>query len=145
MSITTLIEDVLAFRNERDWAQFHTPRHLSAALAVEAAELQELLLWKSDDEVQDLIQSSAGHEDLSDEVADVLIYALLLCDAANIDLDLPRFGGQVSSLLLCSNSLAAGVKSFRCAYGAGEWRAAVPLAVFDPPGVDSPEEGGTWG
>ncbi len=85
MSITTLIEDVLAFRNERDWAQFHTPRHLSAALAVEAAELQELLLWKSDDEVQDLIQSSAGHEDLSDEVADVLIYALLLCDAANID------------------------------------------------------------
>ena len=85
MSLESLTDAVVAFRNERDWAQFHTVKNLSAALAIEAAELQELLLWKNDGEVDDFVRSKAGHREVSDEVADVMIYALLLCDAAGID------------------------------------------------------------
>ena len=50
-TLTEVTEKILAFRDERDWAQFHTPRNLAAAIAIEAAELQESLLWKSDTEV----------------------------------------------------------------------------------------------
>ena len=41
---------ILAFRDERDWAQFHDPKNLAQGLAIEAAELQEVFLWKTTDE-----------------------------------------------------------------------------------------------
>jgi NTP pyrophosphatase (non-canonical NTP hydrolase) len=85
MELPALVKQILAFRDERDWAQFHTPKNLAAALAIEAAELQELMLWKSKREVTDLIDSKLGHGKLSDEIADVLIYALLFCEAAGVD------------------------------------------------------------
>ena len=87
MELPALVKQILAFRDERDWAQFHTPKNLAAALAVEAAELQELMLWKGEEEVDHLVSSKNGHVKLSDEIADVLIYALLFCDAAGIDPD----------------------------------------------------------
>ena len=87
MELPALVKQILAFRDERDWAQFHTPKNLAAALAVEAAELQELMLWKGKEEVDHLVSSKNGHVKLSDEIADVLIYALLFCDAAGIDPD----------------------------------------------------------
>ena len=87
MELPSLVKQILAFRDERDWAQFHTPKNLAAALAVEAAELQELMLWKGEEEVDHLVSSTNGHVKLSDEIADVLIYALLFCDAAGIDPD----------------------------------------------------------
>jgi NTP pyrophosphatase (non-canonical NTP hydrolase) len=46
--LADLTEEILRFRDERDWAQFHTPRNLAAALAIEAGEVQELMLWKQD-------------------------------------------------------------------------------------------------
>jgi dCTP diphosphatase len=85
MELPPLVKQILAFRNERDWAQFHTPKNLAAALAIEAAELQELMLWKTDAEVADLINSKPGHGKLSDEIADVLIYGILFCESAGID------------------------------------------------------------
>ena len=42
-----LLEKIIAFRDERDWQQFHNPKDLAAGLAIEAAELQELFLWKT--------------------------------------------------------------------------------------------------
>ena len=85
MDAHSLISEILAFRDERDWAQFHTPKNLAAALAIEASELQELMLWKDEREVAELVASKTGHGKLSDEIADVLIYALLFCEAAGID------------------------------------------------------------
>ena len=85
MELPALVKQILAFRDERDWAQFHTPKNLAAALAIEAAELQELMLWKSEREVAELVASKSGHGQLSDEIADVLIYSLLFCDAAGVD------------------------------------------------------------
>lgn len=80
--IAELTETILEFRDERDWQQFHTPRNLAAALSVEAAELQELFLWEGGDEGGD---RSETPESQRDEIADVLIYALLFCHETGID------------------------------------------------------------
>ena len=80
-----LMQKILSFRDERNWKQFHTPRNLAAALAIEAGELQEQMLWKTDGEVEKLLNSPGGKKNISAEIADVLIYGLLLCDATAID------------------------------------------------------------
>jgi NTP pyrophosphatase (non-canonical NTP hydrolase) len=85
MELPALAKQIIAFRDARDWSQFHTTKHLATALAIEAAELQELMLWKGENEVAELVDSRSGHGKLSDEIADVLIYALLFCESVGID------------------------------------------------------------
>src|SRR2546426_6681667 len=53
-SVSETVAAIVAFRDERDWAQFHTPRNLAAALAIEAAELQEIMLWRSEEHTSEL-------------------------------------------------------------------------------------------
>lgn len=50
--IKDITEELIKFRNERDWEQFHNPKDLALAINVEAGELLELFLWKSPDEVK---------------------------------------------------------------------------------------------
>lgn len=66
------------FRDDRDWAQFHNPKDLALALSVEAAELLELFLWKE--------AESADPVKIREELADVLMYALLLADKQGLDI-----------------------------------------------------------
>lgn len=84
--IDLLVGAVRRFRDDRDWGQFHTLKHLAAGLAIEASELQELLLWKGDDEVDALAHTESGKERLRHEVADIMIFVLLLADKLDIDL-----------------------------------------------------------
>ncbi len=70
MSTQDLITEVVAFRDARDWARFHNPKDLALALSIEAAELNERFLWKRPEE--------AEREGVAEELADVLIYGLLL-------------------------------------------------------------------
>ncbi|MDR0736433.1 MAG: nucleotide pyrophosphohydrolase [Zoogloeaceae bacterium] len=85
-SVQALTRAVLAFRDARDWAQFHDLRQLMVSLNLEAAEVLELSQWKSDAEMEAFVQTPAGHEALSDECADVLAYLLLIADRAQVDL-----------------------------------------------------------
>ena len=87
MPLAELTRAVLAFRDERAWAQFHDLRNLIVSLNLEAAELLELTQWKSDAEIAALPAASATREALSDECADVLLYLLLIADKAGIDLE----------------------------------------------------------
>lgn len=73
------------FRDARDWAQFHTPKNLAAALAIEAAELQECFLWKTDKEIDRATQAGPKREAVVEELADVMLFALLLADRLDID------------------------------------------------------------
>jgi len=68
---------ILRFRDERDWAQFHTPKDLAMSLNIEAAELLELYLWKGSEE------ADVGR--VREELADVLYAALLLAAHYQID------------------------------------------------------------
>ncbi|MDR2924875.1 MAG: nucleotide pyrophosphohydrolase [Azoarcus sp.] len=86
-TLTELTHAVLAFRDERDWAQFHGLKHLIVSLCLEAGEVLELTQWKSDAETDALPLSSESREALSDECADVLAYLLLVADKAQIDLN----------------------------------------------------------
>lgn len=85
------ISDVLArlheFTDERDWAQFHTPRNLVLALVGEVGELAELVQWRTDAEVVDLARTADGREALADELADVFTYLVGIADALGVDLD----------------------------------------------------------
>ena len=77
---------LLEFRRKRNWEQFHTPKELAAALAIEASELPEVFQWKSDEEVARLLASPA-RELVADEIADVAIVLYYLCHDIGIDLD----------------------------------------------------------
>jgi NTP pyrophosphatase (non-canonical NTP hydrolase) len=80
-----LLKKIIAFRDERDWRQFHNPKDLAAGLAIEAAELQEIFLWKSPDELAETIAAKKG--ELSEELADITWFVLLLAHELNIDLN----------------------------------------------------------
>ena len=71
---------LIEFRDERDWKQFHDPKNLAAALGIEAAELNEVFLWKTTD-----ASSSVDINKVKEELADVFAYALLMADAFNLD------------------------------------------------------------
>jgi NTP pyrophosphatase (non-canonical NTP hydrolase) len=68
---------LLKFRDERDWQQFHNSKDLAAAISIEAAELQELFLWKGNEE--------ADRGKLKAELADILSYCLLLAEKHGLD------------------------------------------------------------
>ena len=78
--ITALQKEALAFRDARDWAQFHNAKDLAAGLSIEASELLECFLWKD--------AKSADPARIREEIADVLVYALLLAHEAKIDIPL---------------------------------------------------------
>lgn len=81
----TLMAEARRFRDARDWAQFHTPKNLAAAIAIEAAELQEQFLWKSDKEIARDLKDNAKRDAIVEEVADVFLFGLLLADRLDID------------------------------------------------------------
>lgn len=83
-SIQKLQERIRRFRDERDWLQFHNHKDMATALAIEAAELQELFLWKHGNEIEEV--ASTKRESLSEELADVAVYLLELADNLGIDL-----------------------------------------------------------
>ncbi len=84
--LDALTAELLAFRDARDWRQFHTLRQLIVSLNLEAGELLELTQWKSDAEIDALPIDPHSAEALRDECADVLLYLLLIADKAGIDL-----------------------------------------------------------
>ena len=87
MPLRQLTAELLRFRDEHNWAQFHSLRQLIVSLNLEAAELLELTQWKSDAEMADLPVNAASREALCDECADVLLYLLLIAENAGIDLE----------------------------------------------------------
>ena len=72
-----LLDLLRKFRDDRDWKQFHNPKDLAAAIAIEAGELQEHFLWKSTQEVAAELADARRHGAVVDELADVLICAAL--------------------------------------------------------------------
>ena len=76
--IEKITDLLIKFRDERNWEQFHNSKDLSLALSIEAAELNELYLWKKAEDV--------NIERLKEELADVLIFALLLARKHKIDI-----------------------------------------------------------
>jgi dCTP diphosphatase len=82
--LTSLRDELRRFAAERDWDQFHSPKNLASALAVEAAELLEPFQWLTEDESRALTPKQAAA--VRRELADVLIYVVRLADKLDVDL-----------------------------------------------------------
>ena len=96
-SWTVIMAKIRRFRDERDWSQFHSPKNLAAAIAIEAAELQECFLWKTDGEIDAEMKTSEKREAVVEEVAYILLFALLMADRLGIYL------GQAIATKLATN------------------------------------------
>ena len=75
--IEEIIKELVKFRNERDWEQFHNPKDLALAINIEAGELMELFLWKHAED--------ANKEKVREELADIFSFAFLLADKYGFD------------------------------------------------------------
>ena len=74
-----MIDEILRFRNERDWEKFHDSKNLAINLSIEASELLEVFLWKKNDEI--------NPERLKEELADVFYSAFLLAENYGLDVN----------------------------------------------------------
>lgn len=81
-----LVRAVLAFRDARDWRQFHNPKDLAISVSLEAAELLEHFQWKSEGEVEAYLAVPENRRRVGEEMADVLILLISLSDAVGLNL-----------------------------------------------------------
>ncbi len=79
--INQIYKTLIAFRDRRNWKQFHNAKDLALALSIEAAELNELFLWKSEDEIGQI-----DPEKVSEELADILSFAFLIAEKYGFDI-----------------------------------------------------------
>lgn len=76
------IKNIIEFRDKRDWKQYHNGKDLALSLSLEASELLEVFQWSGDDlYCQDQIDK------IKEELADVLMYAVLMADCYHLDID----------------------------------------------------------
>ena len=79
-----LTKRILEYRDARDWKQFHKPKDLALSLVLEAAEVLEHFQWKTEKEIDAYIKTNKG--DISEELADVLYWILLISHDLHINL-----------------------------------------------------------
>lgn len=77
-----LIKKINQFRDDRDWRQFHNPKDLAISISLEASELLENFQWKTSEEAKEKNQ-----ENIEQELADVLIYSLMLASDLELDVE----------------------------------------------------------
>lgn len=76
------INEVLKFRDDRNWKQFHNPKDLAISISLEAAELLEIFQWSAED-----VNCEEKMDRIREELADVVNYCILMADACGLDLD----------------------------------------------------------
>lgn len=82
--INGLTRRIIAFRDARDWKQFHNPKDLTISLVLEASEVLEHFQWKSKEEIEKYAKTNKG--DIAEELADVLYWILLISHDLEIDI-----------------------------------------------------------
>jgi len=87
-----ILKRIISFRNARDWKQFHNPKDMAISLLLESAEFLEHFQWKSQEEIKAHLESHKT--EVSDELADVLYWVLLIAN----DLDINLYGALSSKM-----------------------------------------------
>jgi len=77
-----IVQKLIAFRDERDWKKFHTPQNIAKSIVLEAAELLEIFQWKKTNSI-----SEKDKKEISEEMADIYNWLLLMSHDLNIDLE----------------------------------------------------------
>jgi len=80
-----LVDQLLKFRDDRDWKQFHTPKDLAESIVIESSELLEIFQWIESSKSKERAEEKL--DKVKDEVADVLVYLAYFCNDLGIDPD----------------------------------------------------------
>ena len=80
--MNSLLSEILKFVQDRDWDKFHNPKDLAISISIEANELLECFQWKNSTD-----SSNINIESICDEISDVYIYLLLLCNKLDLNID----------------------------------------------------------
>ena len=81
--VKKLMDRIQAFREDRDWNRYHTPRNLAVSVAIEAGELCEHFQWDNEDDIGKHVDDNLSL--IGEEIADVMIYCLNLCQVLGLD------------------------------------------------------------
>lgn len=84
-SIAELTKQIIKFRDDRDWKQFHSPKNMVLSLLIEAGELAEHFQWRENNEFDEL--DSGELTKIGEELADVLYWVLLMANDLGLDLE----------------------------------------------------------
>ena len=85
---TKKIQKILRdFAKKRDWEQFHSLKNLAISINLEASELLEIFQWEDDKKINSQIKKNDFKKNISDEVADIILYILRFSDIAGIDIE----------------------------------------------------------
>ncbi len=85
ITVQELKEQVSRFIDERDWLKYDKPKDLAISISVEAAELLEHFQWKADEQVNEALRDKTKLNEVTNELADVIIYCLGLSDVLRVD------------------------------------------------------------
>ena len=113
-SLEEIMVLIRSFTAERNWESFHRPSALAVSAAVEMGELLEKFQWLTNDEILELLENKEYREGLADEIADVIIYLLRLCDVTGIS---PTW------------AIKHKIKKNEKKYPSNEWRDKIPDKV----------------
>lgn len=116
--LAELREMVRRFVDARDWRRFHSPKNLSMALAIEAAELMEHFQWIAPEESRRTAEDPAKHAAVAEELADVLCYALAIANELEIDVS------QAMRAKMKKNEAKYPADQYRGRYGPEDQRPA---------------------
>jgi NTP pyrophosphatase (non-canonical NTP hydrolase) len=119
-TIDELRKLVESFVAERQWQQFHTPKNLSMALAIEAAELMEHFQWLEPAEARAVAGDAVRRGAVAEELADVVCYALALANALEIDVS------EAVRDKMVKNAAKYPAEQYRGRWGAGDQRRGAP-------------------
>jgi NTP pyrophosphatase (non-canonical NTP hydrolase) len=126
-SVESLKRLVAEFVAERQWQEFHTPKNLAMALAIEAAEIMEHFQWLTPDEAAAVADDPAKRMAVGEELADVICYTLALASRLGVDV------ADAVHDKMRKNAIKYPADAFRGRWGAGDPR----LAARDPNGPAS--------
>jgi NTP pyrophosphatase (non-canonical NTP hydrolase) len=79
------VQRIIEFRNDRDWSQFHTIKDLCLGLGIEVAELQEIFLWKNNQQIAEIVEKDT--KKIADELADIFIFLTYISNDLGINLN----------------------------------------------------------
>ena len=106
-SMEELMDELIRFQKERDWKKFHTPENLAKSISIESAELLEHFQWGKEYDV----------DEVSEELADVLIYCLYMVDSLDLDINeiiLNKMEkNAVNTLLVNQREIQKSIRSFK--------------------------------
>ena len=85
VNLEKVMKKILDFRDKREWQQFHDPKNLAEAIAIECAELQEVFLWSNVEEAKKIAVEKK--KKISEELADIFIFCLLFAHETGIDIE----------------------------------------------------------